>query len=373
MSALTLQNINLSVRDETWLDDISLHLEPGALYTLLGRTGAGKTSLIRAIAGLEALDAGHIEHGGRRWDGLAPWRRPVAMVYQQFINYPHLSVLDNVAFPLRRAGVAAAPARERAWQTIERVGLAAMADRRPGALSGGQQQRVAIARALTKDAPVLLLDEPLVNLDYKLREQMREDLVELLEGRRSTIVIYASTEPSEALQMSARLLVMEEGRVVQEGPPRAVFDAPASVGAARVVNDPPVNILSMTLDSDAAEVESLGWFSLETLFGVERLGLLGDQGLSPGQYYLGLRASDLALAPEGRPAVVTLTEVSGSETVTHLDMAGCHLVLHERAVVNHPVGSQIHIRPRLSTVFVFDRNGRRVHVAHPGRRADSRQ
>ncbi len=370
MSALTLQNLNLTVDDEIWLDDISLHLEPGGLYTLLGRTGAGKTSLIRTIAGLEDLDGGRIWHGDACWNGLAPWRRPVAMVYQQFINYPHLSVLDNVAFPLRRAGVGADEARDRARAMIDKVGLSAMVARRPGALSGGQQQRVAIARALAKDAPVLLLDEPLVNLDYKLREQLREDLVELLAGRQSTIVIYASTEPSEALQMSSRLLLMEEGKVVQEGRPRQVFDAPASIGAARVVNDPPINILSMTLDTDAAEVESLGYFPLESLFGAERLADIGEAGLSPGQYYIGLRASDLQLAPEGRPAEVTLTEVSGSETITHLDMAGCHLVLHERAVVNHRVGSQIHVRPRLSTVFVFDRNGALAHVAHPSRGQD---
>lgn len=368
MSSLTLQNLSLGVDEETWLEGVSLHLEPGALYTLLGRTGSGKTTLIRAIAGLETLDEGSVYYGDRCWDGLAPWKRPVAMVYQQFINYPHLSVLDNVAFPLRRAGVPRNDARDRAQGTLQKLGLGSMLNRRPGELSGGQQQRVAIARALTKEAPVLLMDEPLVNLDYKLREQMREELVELLADRQSTIVIYASTEPAEALQMSSRVLVMDEGRVVQEGAPRQVYGAPCSIAAARVVNDPPLNVLAMSLDRDAAEIESLGYFSPETIFGARPDGHPDDPGLKPGQYYVGIRAGDLALSDTGRPAEVTLTEVSGSETITHLNMAGTHLVMHERAVIKHRTGSHIHITPRLSTVFVFNRDGELVHVAHPGRR-----
>lgn len=365
MAALTLENVNLSVDEEICLDNISLHLEPGQLYTLLGRTGAGKTSLIRAIAGLETLDSGSIHHGGHALADLAPWQRPVAMVYQQFINYPHLSVLDNVAFPLRRQGVAREEARERAMGMVRKVGLEPMAGRKPGELSGGQQQRVAIARALAKDAPVVLLDEPLVNLDYKLREQLREDLVELLADRQSTIVVYASTEPAEALQMSARLVLMEEGSVIQQGAPREVFGAPVSVGAARVVNDPPMNILSASVTNDAVEVESLGYLDLNAALNVDNLEAVGADGVPPGQYYMGLYASDFHLAEDGRPAEVTLTEVSGSETITHLDMAGSHLVLHERAVVNHRVGSQIHVRANLSKVFLFDRNGDLVHVATP--------
>ncbi len=240
--ALSMQNIDIRVDGIAHLGDVSLEFKRGGLYTVLGRTLAGKTTLLRAIAGLQQPQSGTLTLHGEDYLSLPVWKRRVAMVYQQFINYPHLSVLANVVFPLKRAGVPRAEAKRRAREVLAKVGLADFENRRPAALSGGQQQRVALARALVKRAEVLLLDEPLVNLDYKLREQLREEFQNIFEGQDDAIVIYTTTEPAEAIQLGHEMIVMDEGTVIQQGKPLAVFNAPATIRCAEVINDPPMNI-----------------------------------------------------------------------------------------------------------------------------------
>jgi len=233
---------------------------------------------------------------------------------------------------------------------LGRVGLAAMVDRRPGQLSGGQQQRVAIARALIKKAPVLLLDEPFVNLDYKLREGLREELVDLLRAERDTIVINASTDPREALQMGDAVILLAEGRIVQSGPPRQVYDHPVTIRAAQVGNDPPINLIAAELSQGRLRLRELAEFPAE--FPAEVLGL----PLPEGRYTLGLRAHSVAQGGT-IPARVALTEVSGSETVTHLQAAGQALVMLERRVTNHPVGATLDLALDLAEALVFDAAG----------------
>ncbi len=332
------------------LADVDAAFARGQLSTLLGRTGAGKTTLMRVIAGLQTPAAGSVTLDGQDWCRLPPWKRPVAMVTQQFINYPHLSVLDNVAFPLVRAGQPKDIAQTAARDMLSRVGLGAMVDRRPGALSGGQQQRVAIARALVKKAPVLLLDEPFVNLDYKLREGLREELVDLLRAETQTIVIYASTDPREALQMGDRVLLMAEGRVVQAGPPRQVYAAPQTLTAAQVVNDPPLNALPLVVDATGATLAGLGRQDLR-------------QNLPHGTYTLGLRAQDIVQGG-ALQAQVELSEVSGSETVTHLHVAGQSLIMQEKTVVDHALGSTLGLTLNLEQALVFDAQGRLLEAQH---------
>ena len=343
---LMLDGISLRAGDEAHLADLSVAFQPGQLTTLLGRTGAGKTTLMRVIAGLTMADQGRLALNGQDWGRLAPWKRPVAMVTQQFINYPHLSALDNVAFPLIRRGQPREAARAAALRELERVGLGHLTDRRPGQLSGGQQQRVAIARALVKQAPVLLLDEPFVNLDYKLREGLREELVDLLKSATGTIVIYATTEPREALQLGDRVVLMAEGRIVQDGAPRSVFAAPRSLKAADVVNDPPINVLPLTLQGGAATLGALGAVDLGPM----------AAGLPDGIYTLGLRAQDVA--PGGTvQARVTLTEVSGSETVTHLAIGAQPLVMQQRSVVAHALGETLGLALEIRRGLIYGADG----------------
>ncbi|NBE06137.1 ABC transporter ATP-binding protein [Paragemmobacter ruber] len=346
---LELTGISLTEGRVPHLADVSVRFAKGRLTTLLGRTGAGKTTLMRIIAGLALPDAGQVRLDGADWSRLAPWQRPVAMVTQQFINYPHLSVLDNVAFPLVRRNVPQDRAREAARDMLGRVGLAAMVDRRPSQLSGGQQQRVAIARALVKKAPVVLLDEPFVNLDYKLREGLREELIDLLQAERDTIVIYASTDPREALQMGDDIILMAEGRAIQSGVPQTVYAHPATTRAAEVVSDPPINLIGLEVTGDALR--------LERLADLPRTALGRD--LPPGRYTLGLRAHCLRQGGT-LPARVALSEVSGSETVTHLQAAGQALVMLERTVTNHAIGSTLHLALHLDDALIFDPHGRLI-------------
>ena len=346
---LSLSDISLNEAGVPHLNDLSQTFARGTMTTVLGRTGAGKTTLLRAIAGLTQPQSGRIALDGTDLSPLPPWKRPVAMVTQQFINYPHLSVLDNVAFPLIRAGASRAVAREAATLMLARVGLAALADRRPPALSGGPQQRVAIARALVKQAPVLLLDEPFVNLDYKLREGLREELADLLRSQSGTVVIYASTDPREALQMGDNVLLMSEGRALQVGPPRTVFAAPVTVEAARVVNDPPINLLQAEVGTHGLALNSLGLQAPRTI----------GRSLPPGRYMLGIRAEDIS-GGGPLPARVVLTEVSGSETVTHLDASGQSLVMQERSVTDRALGAKLGLTLNLTRALLFDDTGKLI-------------
>jgi glycerol transport system ATP-binding protein len=243
---LRLSGVSYRAGSETWLYDIDLALEPGRLNVLLGPTGSGKTTLLRLMAGLDRPTQGRVFVGDRAVTGVPVRRRNVAMVYQQFINYPSLSVYENIASPLRIARWKDADIRARVTSLAETLRLSPFLDRLPAQLSGGQQQRTALARALAKDAELLLLDEPLVNLDYKLREELREELTQLFSQRRTTVV-YATTEPQEALQLGGHTAVLAEGRVLQFGPMAHVFRRPATLAVARVFSDPPLNVIPSDL------------------------------------------------------------------------------------------------------------------------------
>ena len=235
---LTLSQVTKAVEGETHLAGIDLELKSGEKYVILGRTLAGKTSLLRIMAGLDRPSSGKILADGQDVTGVSVRQRSVAMVYQQFINYPSFTVYTNIASPLKVAGVSKTEIKERVMETAKLLHLEPMLDRLPAELSGGQQQRVAIARALMKDTDLLLLDEPLVNLDYKLREELLEELQAIFE-RRNSVVIYTTTEPSEALKLGGNIVIMDEGRVLQTGTTSSVYRNPSTVKAAELFSDPP--------------------------------------------------------------------------------------------------------------------------------------
>jgi glycerol transport system ATP-binding protein len=213
----------------------------GAITVVLGRNRSGKTRLCRLIAGLETPARGAIELDGADITVLSPGRRSVALVYQAFVNYPNLTVFDNIASPLRAARVAERDVRERVEAIARRLQLAALLERRPAALSGGQQQRVAIGRALAKSARVLLLDEPLVNLDYKLREALELELREILHAE-DLVVIYTTSDPRDAFNLGDRLVLLDDHRFLQAGTPIDLYEHPVSPAAANLMSDPGVNV-----------------------------------------------------------------------------------------------------------------------------------
>jgi len=351
---LTAQNLSLTIDGTPHLAGVDIALARGGLYTVLGRTLAGKTTLLRVIAGLQPVDEGLLTLDGRDYRALPVWKRSVAMVYQQFINYPHLDVLANVAFPLRRLGVGAAEAQRRARETLARVGLQAFENRRPSQLSGGQQQRVALARALVKNADLLLLDEPLVNLDYKLREQLREEFRSLLAEQAHSIVVYTTTDPTEAMLLGRTISVMHEGRILQVGSPAAVFDRPADIRVAGIINDPPMNLLDGIIADGAIR-----------LAGDIRLALPRHMAeIAPGSYRFGLRAIDAGLRADAVAMRVELAEISGSETLLHV-AGGCgRLVLQIEGVHGYAIGDRVGVALPSERMFVFGQDGRLLRAPH---------
>ena len=240
--SLTLEHVSRVVDHQVYIDDACLSFEPGSFNVLVGRTLAGKTSLMRLMAGLDKPSSGRILLNGVDVTGVPVRRRNVSMVYQQFINYPNLTVFENIASPLRQNGVGREEIERKVRETAQMLRIEKFLQRHPLELSGGQQQRTAMARALVKDADLVLFDEPLVNLDYKLREELRQEMRELFRTRRS-IAVYATTEPNEALALGGTATILHEGRVIQSGPTTEVYQRPQQVLAAELFSEPPINLV----------------------------------------------------------------------------------------------------------------------------------
>jgi glycerol transport system ATP-binding protein len=343
---------------------ISLELGPG-LNVLLGPTLAGKTSLLRLMAGLDRPSEGRVLVDGNDVTGVGVRRRSVAMVYQQFINYPSFTVFENVASPLRLAGRPRAEVEARVREVAGLLRIEHLLDRLPAELSGGQQQRTAIGRALAKDAELLLLDEPLVNLDYKLREELRAELGTIF-GRRDAVVVYATTEPLEALLLGGHVVVMDEGRVLQAGPTLEVYHRPASTAVARVFSDPPMNVIDGEIGGGAVRLAP----------GVAFAPSAHLAGLPAGAYRFGVRANHLNVqrsrASEVElPARVGLAEVSGSETFIHALCGGIDLVVQEEGIHVLELGAPVGVYLDPAQLFAFEAAGGAL-VAAPGRAAAAR-
>lgn len=350
--SFSLQNIDRIVGREIHLKDINLEFEPGSRNVILGRTLAGKTSLLRVMAGLDRpSNKGKLFIDGEDITGVSVRKRSVAMVYQQFINYPSLTVFENIASPLKIAGMKKRQIERRVHNTAQKLHLENMLDRLPAELSGGQQQRIAIARAIAKDAQLLLLDEPLVNLDYKLREELRDELLDLFK-QREAIVIYTTTEPTEALMLGGNIVVMDEGRILQTGPTSEVYHNPASVKVAEVFSDPPINYLPGAVNGQGAQLGRN-----------IRLPLEGHlEKLAPGDYTFGVRANHLFLSKESDDdaeitATVDLAEISGSETFIHVRHAGEKLIVQEDGIHSRKIGSKINLYVNPCCFFVYDGSG----------------
>jgi glycerol transport system ATP-binding protein len=348
---LSLQNIDKIVGREIHLKDIRLEFESGSRNVLLGRTLAGKTSLLRIMAGIDRPTRGKILIDGKDVTGVSVRKRSVAMVYQQFINYPSLTVYKNIASPLKVSGVRKSEIDRRVRETAKILHLENLLDRLPAELSGGQQQRIAIARALVKDAQLLLLDEPLVNLDYKLREELRVELQEIFEEREA-IVVYTTTEPTEALMLGGNVVVIDEGRVLQTGPTPDVYHNPATTKVAEVFSDPPINYLNCTVQDQTARLGD----------DIELPLIDHMQALSAGQYIFGVRSNHLFLTRRNSDDTeirtkVELAEINGSETFIHINYNDSKLVVQEVGVHPHRIGSEISIYVNPCCFFAFDEKG----------------
>lgn len=351
---LALQEVVRRVGGRTHIHPTSLELKPGGFNILLGTTLAGKTTLMQLMAGLVPPTSGRIWFGGRDVTGVPVQKRKVSMVFQQFINYPNFSVYENIASPLRVARLADTEVRARVGKIAELLQLTPFLERRPAELSGGQQQRTALARALAKDAELVLLDEPLANLDYKLRESLREELPRLFADRDCTVV-YATSEPGEALLLGGHTATLHEGRVTQFGPNSAVYREPADLITARVYSDPPINTAQVTKAGGRVRLsDQVSWPAQG-----------GLQNLPDGTYTLGLRPHHVVPTSGASGAVhvdcrVLIAEISGSESVVHFDLAGLTWVSLSHGVHGFRVGEVARFALEVERCFYFAPDGARA-------------
>ena len=356
---LELKNISVTMNGEPYLRDITVSLPPNKINILLGATLSGKTTLMYVIAGLQKTDGGAIYLNGNDITHTPVQKRQVAMVYQQFVNYPTMTVLDNIASPLVAAKMDKSAIRRRVEETAELLRLTPFLQRKPSALSGGQQQRVALARALAKDADIVLLDEPLANLDYKLREELREEMPRLF-AERNSVVVYATTDPTEALLLGDNSVALHEGEIVQMGAAAALYRQPNTLRVAEIFSDPPLNIararkkngiLSLITDSSEAALPSIPLFA----------------GLADGDYHLAFRAhhlrdekpDEVSIAFDG---VVQIAEIAGSESFVHLTVGGHNWVMRTTKVALHKAGSPLACYIRPQDLMIFDNNQRRLSM-----------
>lgn len=354
---LELKNVSKQVEGETHIHSTNLTLEKGTMNVLLGPTLSGKTSLMRLMAGLDVPTTGHIIWNGEDVTGQRVQDRKVAMVYQQFINYPSMSVYDNIASPLRLLGKSKSEIDKSVHEAAELMQLSAMLSRKPLELSGGQQQRCALARALVKDAGLVLLDEPLANLDYKLREELRVEIPKIFE-KAGSIFVYATTEPEEALLLGGNTAALWEGRVTQFGLTPTVYRQPVDATTARVFSDPPMNFLRVSKTGQKIMFGE-GQSALAT-------GSLGE--LSDGRYIAGFRPNHVEITQKNSGSLqfgtrLIVTELTGSETFVHLDHHGENWVGLVHGVHDLELGIELNVYLDPSHIYIFKEDGSLVAPA----------
>lgn len=350
--ALALEGVTRLVGGQTHIHPTDLRLEKGTMNVLLGPTLSGKTSLMRLMAGLDRPTEGRILWDGADVTGVPVQQRRVAMVYQQFINYPTLTVYENIASPLRLLGGSRAEIDRAVRGTAEMLKLTPMLARKPLELSGGQQQRCALARALVKGAGLVLLDEPLANLDYKLREELRVEIPRIFEAS-GAIFVYATTEPEEALLLGGNTATLWQGRVTQVGPTPVVYRQPQDATTARVFSDPPMNFVACRKQG-----ATVAFGDGQAVPAVGPLAAIPD-----GSYRAGFRANHLGLeVPRGDAiafdCVLGGSEITGSETFLHLSHGAETLVGLVKGVHARRAGAPVTVWVDPAYVYLFDAEGR---------------
>ncbi len=350
--SLELKNVEKKIGLDTHIYTTNLKLEKNTINILLGPTLSGKTTLMQIIAGLDKPTTGEIWFNDKNVTGMKVQKRNVSMVYQQFINYPNFTVYENIASPLKITGISTDETKQRVGKVAELLKLSGMLSKKPNELSGGQQQRTALARALVKDSDLILLDEPLANLDFKLREELREELPRLFEDR-DCIVVYATTEPSEALLLGGNTATLQEGKVIQYGKTLDVYNKPNSLLSAQVFSDPPMNITKIKKVGDNCSFldDSVNWKS--------------KINIKDGEYKVGIRPHNITTYKEGNNSLeikgkVLISELSGSESLIHFTKGDLNWVSLSNGVFQKNVGDEMNLYMNADEFIYFDENERLV-------------
>ena len=350
--SLELKNVEKKVGTETHIYSTNLKLEKNTINVLLGSTLAGKTTLMQIMAGLDKPTSGEIWFNDENVTGKAVQKRNCSMVYQQFINYPNFTVFENIASPLKITGVKPDEIKERVGKVAELLKLSAMLNKKPDELSGGQQQRTALARALVKDSDLILLDEPLANLDFKLREELIEELPKLFEDR-DCIVVYATTEPLDALMIGGNTATLFEGNVIQYGKTLNVYKKHENLTSAKVFSDPPMNIAEISKSGEMIKLKDndVQWKS--------------NVQIKDGNYKIGIRPHNITTYKEGDNSVeingkVLISELSGSESLIHFTIGKLNWVSLSNGIQQKNIGENTKLFMNVDEFLYFDTNNRLV-------------
>ena len=362
MAKVTLEGIHKAFGRTVAVESLDLAVDDGAFVSLLGPSGCGKTTTLRMLAGLEFPTRGTIRIGDRVVNDVPPGKRNVAMVFQSYALYPHMTVAQNIAYPLRKRGVRRAEREAQVRVVAATLQLEGLLERKPRQLSGGQQQRVALGRALVRDPDVFLLDEPLSNLDAQLRAHMRAELIELHQ-RIGRTMVYVTHDQLEAMTMSDRIAVMRDGVLQQYAPPGEVYNRPANRFVAGFIGTPAMNFL----DGELARAPEASTFRAGTL----ALDLPDRFGGPPAAaealhaVTLGARPEDVVLGAEGWPAEIRVVEPTGHESIVVVEVAGARLVARVPADVTVRPGEPVRVALRTARLHLFDR-ATGLRLAAPG-------
>jgi ABC-type sugar transport system ATPase subunit len=325
---------------------LSLDIEDRELLVLLGPSGCGKTTALRMLAGLEEPDRGDIRIDGKSVVGLEPKDRDVALVFQSYALYPHLTAQENIRYPLKVRRLSRSEQDRKVERVAEMLGIGHLLPRRPGQLSGGEQQRVALARAIVREPRVFLMDEPLSNLDAKLRVHTRTEL-KTLQRELGTTMVFVTHDQAEAMSLANRIAVLSAGELQQVGTPDEVYDYPANVFVAEFIGSPPMNLLKASRDGDYVVVGG-GWRLAAPVRGGNRVDA-GD-----GQLTVGLRPEGIEIVADGHPAEVVAVEPFGSEVIIDVRVNGEALKVRAAPDVRPEAGSTVGLRADPAAVRLFD-------------------
>jgi multiple sugar transport system ATP-binding protein len=348
MSSVSIRQIKKSFAGLTILDSVDMEIEPGEFIVILGPSGCGKSTLLNVIAGLDESDAGHILIGGDDVTGREPSQRGLAMVFQSYALFPAMTVRRNLSFGMQIAGTPKATIEEKVAWVAKLLQIEPLLERKPSQLSGGQRQRVAIGRALVRSSSICLFDEPLSNLDAKLRAETRVELKQLHETLKSTM-IYVTHDQIEAMTMADQIVVMRDGRIEQTGSPLTLYDYPANLFVAGFIGSPSMNFLPGTLRRRA------GLLQVELADGTQMNAPTRAVGEDGQPVIFGTRPEHLALGDSGGiPSQVVVVEPTGADTFVACRHQGTEVsvVFHERH--SFEPGATIHLQPDLGRAHLFD-------------------
>ena len=346
MSTIELIGVTKSWQQTVAIDNISFVAPEGHFVVLLGPSGCGKSTTLRAIAGLEPVTRGTIRIGGADVTNLPPSKRRVSMVFQSYALFPHLNVAENIVFGLKVRKVNAAERDARLASVAELVGLSQLLERKPAQLSGGQRQRVALARAIIAENPICLMDEPLSNLDAKLRHEMRVE-IRALQNRLGMTVVYVTHDQTEAMSMADKVILMREGRIEQEGSPDELYERPETIFSAQFIGTPPMNVLALKDGANGGVLE-----------GAEQHPLLNGRGAG---FKLGVRPEDVSISDNGIPAKLVSADYLGADSFVTARIGPQELVLRRSGHVRVKSGEDVKLSWTRDATHLFDAaSGRRA-------------